>query len=817
MQSPGQVLQWYRLLALIGGLLVLLMGIVRRLSGDGDYTDPLWARCLVASINFTVWGASFYVKRVREAPQWIIYVITYTTSVWIVWLMALNGFSVQFGLGYLLVIAVSCLFAINAKGLLAYLTTIALAVTAAVQLTGTDAVTLPFMLAILFSTGAMSYLLLQYRIRLESNVTERDALMGLVFASVSDGIILVDAETKAIVRHNPSALSLFSARSAADLSQLIQPVFPASTEEADGVARPYALATEAGRPFWGDVAVRYIEQGQQTYYLVRVADITERKQHEEAQEAARQAAEQAKQAAEAAARAKSDFLATMSHEIRTPMNGVIGMTTLLGYTPLDDIQQDYVNTIRTSGDALLNIINDVLDFSKIDAGRIELEEHHFDLYECVEDAIDILGPRTAAKQLNIAYSVAEDVPLYLLGDVTRLRQVLVNLLGNAVKFTETGEVVVEVGLAPAASPVGAVMLHLTVRDTGIGIDPSKVDTLFDAFTQADASTTRRYGGTGLGLTISQRLVELMGGRIWVESTLGVGSAFHFTTAVRVQAEPPGAVDQVAQSLSGTRILVVDDYATNRRILQDFLRRYGIQVVTAASGSEALDLLTASPTFDAAILDMQMPHMDGATLAHRIRSSTPMLPLLLLSSMGHTTPEQRRLFDGVMTKPIRFTQLTQRLGACMIAATADDAPTAAAGNEATVPVVAPNAVRLLLAEDNRINQKVAVQTFRRLGYGIDVVANGLEAIAALQRTSYDIVFMDVMMPELDGLEATARIRAGSGPQPWIVALTANAMPEDRERCLAAGMNGYIAKPIKLQALTETLQRWKAAQESAPLTA
>lgn len=563
-----------------------------------------------------------------------------------------------------------------------------------------------------------------------------------------------------------------------------------------------------GHSYWLQLNITPIldEAGNIQKYIAIESDITNRKKAEVE-------LKRAKEEAEAGARAKAEFLATMSHEIRTPMNAVIGMTGLLMESDLDEVQRDYVDTIRTSGDSLLDIINDILDYSKIDSGYMELEHHPYNLVDTIEDVFELLSHKAFDKGLELVYYFEPEVPVDILGDSTRLRQVLVNLVNNAIKFTEKGEVLVSVRGITQVKNVHT--LEFVVRDTGIGIPANKIDKLFRSFSQVDSSTTRRYGGSGLGLAISKKLVELMGGNIWVESKEDVGSSFFFTIKVEAnQDEEVFRKLELAKDLMGKFVVLVDDNRTNLKIQQLQFRKWGVETAAYENPADALAaILKAVRKPNLVVVDMQMPDMSGDHFTQKLRQyyTKAEMPVVMLTSLG-TMPGamQRELYSAFITKPARQSQLYYTVSR-LLNAQARQRESSNNNNTEILQASFRKDVRILVAEDNLINQKVARGILNSIGFQIEVVTNGLEVLQMLEQQEFDLILMDMQMPEMDGLEATRMLRKMPlNRQPVVVAMTANAMSEAKDICMDAGMDDYIAKPVKVNDIRAIIGKWFPAE-------
>jgi two-component system, sensor histidine kinase and response regulator len=657
--------------------------------------------------------------------------------------------------------------------------------------------------------------------RVEAELREGAELVALLLQSAPEAIYGIDLEGNCTFC-NPACLSLTGHENTSELlgrnmHQVIHyakadgtpypidecRIFRAFTEGVGTHRDDEVMWRQDGSSFAAEYWSRPLHRNNEVIgAVVTFIDVTRRKEDEEALRAA-------KAAAEAASQAKSEFLANMSHEIRTPLNGIIGMTHLALDTQPTPEQRDYLETIKFSADALQTVINEILDFSKIEAGKVDLEEAEFDFRDCVESVLRTMAVRADEKGLELLCEFCPGVPETVIGDPGRLRQVLLNLIGNALKFTSEGEVGVKVAVVTVEENQTA--LHFTVFDSGVGIAPEMLDAIFNPFSQADASTTRRFGGTGLGLTISKRLVEMMKGRVWVESEPGLGSRFHFTVRLRIPANNVAASPgrEAPAVVRGMRVLIVDDNATNRRILKNMLDGWGMCSTIASGGREALQELSAADQagneYGLVLTDMHMPEMDGVDLIERIRGrgKPRAQPIILMTSGGQRgdTDRSKELGITALPKPVRSAQLRQVIR--QVLTTEEERP--------AVPTVSSDplvSLRVLLAEDNHVNQKLATLLLEKRGHQVVLVKNGREALEVFERGSFDLVLMDLHMPEMDGIEATIAIR-----EP-IIAMTAAAMVSDRERCLAAGMDGYLSKPLEFKNLDQVLTFYAGQRAKKP---
>lgn len=665
----------------------------------------------------------------------------------------------------------------------------------------------------------------------ENDLQARQIQLKSIIESAVDGIILIDSHG-VIHLFNPAAESIFKYTQSEVVGQnirifmndqdarlhdgYIHNYLKKREKHIIGIGREVLARRKCGEEFPMDLSVSELMIHGQIYFTGIVRDISERKRAEQELIDARNKALQA-------SKAKSAFLANMSHEIRTPMNGVIGMTSVLMETQLEDEQREFLEVIRSSGETLLVIINDILDFSKIESGKLELEIQSFDLRRLIEESLDLYAPQAAEKQIELTYSIPKEVPAWIVSDPTRLRQIICNLISNAIKFTSQGEVVLSLSLLKRSEPDSEDFneIEFTIKDTGPGIPLEAQSRLFQSFTQVDASVTRKHGGTGLGLAISRKLSEMLGGNMRLESQTGAGSRFIFTIQARsTQAESGHDLLLPIEDLADKKVLVVDDNATNLRILSAYFAHWHMQAELIDSADRALAIAKEANAnhrdFDLILTDMQMPGMDGVSLAKELNRSlglkTP--PIILLSSVGREEIKRKsggNLFQKTLQKPVKLSQLLDAVSSalqCQSKVDSDKNSPKETNPQQDESLLAQHyPFSILLAEDNGVNQLVAKRLLKRYGFRADLAANGIEVLEALKTREYDVILMDVQMPEMSGFEATEQIRLNNNlsKQPWIIALTANALEGDRDRCLEVGMNDYLSKPLRPQELKESLIR------------
>ena len=789
------------------------------LYADPSAIDPIGERLAISLLYASFFGLSHVSHFVKKNAYLLFYSLHYLALFWLIHLTYLNNLSSTVTFGLMIVVVVASLSFHNKPSLALYSITVTLLVIGVSMLVPKPEVSPLFFTSTIITISMFVFFVLHSRLTVMKNLEQSEAINNSVLNETGDGFLVVDIDQQSVVRCNRFLMDLFNVRDEQSIYFIIaRRLFPEKSFRSESEVIDYLCTIAPHQQFseivfdterkWIDFSLCRIQKSEQDLLLFRATDISEIKKVDEYRVA--------KESAENANELKGEFLANMSHEIRTPMNGVIGMTTLLAETALTEEQTDYVETIRASGENLLTIINDILDFSKIESGQIQLDEHPFSPERCLDEVMDLMAPNASAKNLELVTLMDPTIPRSLLGDVTRFRQVLINLVGNAVKFTHKGEIVVS--LQNKTTSGDQIKIHVSVQDSGIGIPADQIDNLFDHFTQVDASITREYGGTGLGLAICKQLTELMGGEIWVESIVGKGSSFQFNVIFEKDLETLQTHPLVLPfNTSPHRVLILEDSKAHQQRLMTLMRNWNLPFYATDDLSEALNRIARGDQFTLALVDLYLENVDGLQAISEIRAhSMAPVPSVLMCPMGvriECGPDQA---DAILTKPFRTESLYSKLIALV-------SPSAGGDGFSKTPLIKKdwdqeyideyNAVmKILIVEDNRINQQVGLRLLQRLGYKADVVDNGRQAMEALEKQFYHIILMDLQMPEMDGIEATKLIREQyKQPAPYIIAVTANALQRDYEACKKVGMNDFLTKPVKIEKLGAALNKGRRQME------
>ncbi len=793
-----------RTFSLYAGPVVVLYRFIFLFS-DPEAIDPLWMRFTIAGM-FASFSIACYVLPtfVKKYATALFSSIQYATTVWLAYLAYLNNLSSSVTLGFIVVI-VTIYFVFHTKRALAVYASVVTALAILVTFTAPDPQIVPlFFLSTIIVIAFFTYIILHSRLDAMDELDKNEAIMGTVFHDSGDAFLVIDAEQETVISHNSTVFETLGVRTLDQLlTKLAETLALSDANTTPEVAlrglvdsaplKERIKLDEGETARWVDISIRELASTNQQLLLVKASDITQGKRVDEYRIA--------KEAAEEANRLKDSFLATMSHELRTPMNGVIGMANLLNYTNLDEEQTEYVQTIHASGENLMSILSDILEFTRLGSGMAELNTQPFSPVQVMEEVAELFALEAGAKKIELIILADVTTKWQVTGDSKRLWKVLMNVVGNAVKFTESGEIVI--ALDTAVLPDDTVELHFSVQDTGIGIPEGALETIFEHFKQVDSSYARNYEGIGLGLAITRQLVELLGGTIWAESILGQGSTFHW----QIQT---GAIQQQAKVEASTptkhSVLLLDDKPASIRRMEQLLERQGVDCYSTDDPSEVYARLDNGHMFDLAIIDVFMPGIDAFAMARALKKkATNPLRIILLSPMGVKTEFSSDVADALLTKPILEDAFYRRIESVMTPINNPALERLLNKRKRKATRLHKGEIHILLVEDNIMNQQVALSTLGVLGYHAEVADNGQHALDQLQEKNYDLIFMDLQMPVMDGLEATRQIRDNfTDKPPYIIALTANALASDYEQCMAAGMNDFLSKPINIKDLKEKLE-------------